>query len=268
LRTAAALTALENDGGDAWGSVVEQYRRSSSVQHQSTIPLEVPMQANTEGSKPVVRRRSMARALVLLAAASSVLLLASCKTAEQNKGGPGLGSCRLPDGRILNGVTESTCTEQNGDWVADGQISALLPAGARLDSIPLLALQPIACGDTTQIDVELSWGAWIEWEIAWTAINGATARANWDSISYQLAVNDSVVALPDPLPWRTERFSLTCPDRTLTGVMMSQIVYLPPLIDPRTVTMTYIFNGDVFDGWSTYARGTTASYVVRLRPRS
>jgi hypothetical protein len=66
--------------------------------------------------------------------------------------------------------------------------------------------------------------------------------------------------------WAVDEIHGQCPDRTITGVVVSPVFYLPPLTAERSFDVTYVYDDDVNDGWDTFARGTRSSWTMRLRP--
>lgn len=218
-------------------------------------------------TKPTNQRRHSSLALTLGAVLVPAVLLAGCATKVEV-----LGICRLPtSGQILPDISKDNCTAREGKWAEEVMATAYAepPAGATVDSVPMAAWNAAICGDTSVIDVPVKSGAWIEWKIGWTAVDTTTARANWDSISYQLLYDDTLaVDLSNSLAWRTDSLNLKCPDKTYTGILSSRAVYLRPPAKEQRVTGVYNFLGSTNDGWSSFERGTSINLRAVLRPRS
>ncbi|NJD11265.1 MAG: hypothetical protein FIB01_12805 [Gemmatimonadetes bacterium] len=207
-------------------------------------------------------------ALAIVTVLMSAAFLAACSTEVEP-----VGICRLAaSGQIVPDLTKDACTAREGNWADELMPTAYAepPVGAKVDSIPLAAWNNATCNnDTTPIEVPVDTTSWIEWRIMWGAVDSATARANWDSISYQLLYDDTVPAeVSNSLAWRSDSLSVKCPDKTITGVLSSRVVYLRPFTAGRRVRGTYNFLGSTNDGFSTYARGTSLSIVANFKPRS
>jgi hypothetical protein len=74
--------------------------------------------------------------------------------------------------------------------------------------------------------------------------------------------------VPVPEEWAVDVIHVQCPDRTIAGVAVSPIVYLPPLTAERRYEVSYIFDDDVDDGWNAFAGSTRTTWAVTLRPET
>jgi len=208
-------------------------------------------------------------AFTLLAAGVSLALLGSCAKEQVT------GTCFNSDTTVWGrNVTQSTCTNDCGPacpfapGMKEMSVAAEPPAGAAVyttddaDSAWTAAL----CTNASTVVLDVPANGWVELPVMWITTDSATAIANWNDIHYQVSVDDSIITLPDSLNWIMEPVSITCPDRTVEGVMRGQDMYFGPLTGMRRIGLTYTFSADVNDGWSTYPGGSVANYVVLLRP--
>jgi hypothetical protein len=145
-------------------------------------------------------------------------------------------------------------------------IAAAPPEGAEVYRFTADRWEEPLCAGAREWTFHVPAGQWVAFPIGWYAVDEATARANWESMRFELAADGETVEVPVTQDWGVDELHIQCPDRAITGVAVSPIVYLPPLTEERHFEVTYVFDDDVDDGWNTFPRGTRTTWTVRLRP--
>jgi hypothetical protein len=145
-------------------------------------------------------------------------------------------------------------------------VAAAPPEGAAVYRFTVDHWDEPLCAGAREWTFHVPAGEWIAFPIGWFAVDEATARANWESMRFELAADGRSLDAPMPAEWWVDALHVQCPDRTITGVAVSPVVYLPPLTAERSFDVTYVYDDDVDDGWNTFARGTRSTWTVRLRP--
>ncbi len=122
------------------------------------------------------------------------------------------------------------------------------------------------CAGKLEADVRVPATDWIEIPLGWIAVDEATARANWKSMAFTIARDDRPAAPPAGLRWQTASVRLDCPTQSLAGFFLGPVFYLPPARTEQSFRFEYSFKDDVYDGWSTFKKGTKQTMVLRLHP--
>jgi hypothetical protein len=145
-------------------------------------------------------------------------------------------------------------------------VTAAPPEGAVVYRFTVDHWDEPLCAGAREWTFDVPAGQWVAFPIGWYAVDEATARANWESMRFELAADGRTLDVPVSEEWAVDVLDVQCPDRTITGVAVSPVVYLPPITAERRYEVSYIFDDDVNDGWYMFARGTTTTWTVRLRP--
>jgi hypothetical protein len=147
------------------------------------------------------------------------------------------------------------------------EIAAAAPENARVHEItPADWIEPF-CQGVTDWTFSVPRGHWIKVPVAWVAVDAATARANWEHMSFAISLGERALTPPTRIEWETIPVRIECPDgRRIIGDSHQAMLYLPPVTAERAYGFAYQFHEDVNDGWETYRKGTDFRTVVRLRP--
>jgi len=149
---------------------------------------------------------------------------------------------------------------------APPDIAAAPPAGAQVFTITEDMWKDAYCAGSTDWTVDVPSGQWIALPIGWIATDEATARANWEHMSYRMWLDDRPLEIPEGVQPQVDSVRIECPDRTTEGMGVSPVVYLPPLDTERHYRVQYTFDADVNDGWNSFQQGSDLSTTVTLRP--
>jgi len=149
---------------------------------------------------------------------------------------------------------------------APPDIAAAAPAGAQVHTFTADDWKEPYCAGTMDWAWDVPSGAWIAYPVGWIATDEATARANWEHMSYRIWLDDRPLDIPDGVQSQVDSVRIECPDRTTEGVEVSPVVYLPPVDAERHYRIQYVFDADVNDGWNTYEQGSDFAMNVTLRP--
>lgn len=122
------------------------------------------------------------------------------------------------------------------------------------------------CAGATAWTAEVPPGQWIELPVGWIAVDHSTAIQNWDCMRFEIRTGGRLLEVqPQQLNWDLMPVRFECPGRTIEGMALAPVVYLPPVDGERTYELRYIFRADVDDGWSTYEAGSELRVNVTLR---
>ncbi|MGD8320973.1 MAG: hypothetical protein PVJ02_10970 [Gemmatimonadota bacterium] len=144
-------------------------------------------------------------------------------------------------------------------------IAAAAPAGAAVHEFTPADWQGPLCAGSTEWTFDVPSDAWIAMPIGWFAVDEATARANWEHMSYRIWLGDRELDVPEGVQMGVAPVHIECPDRTIDGTGVSPVVYLPPVTAERTYRVQLLFNDDVNDGWNTFAAGSDFTSTVTLQ---
>lgn len=124
----------------------------------------------------------------------------------------------------------------------------------------------MVCSGATSVILEVPAGEWIEFPVGWIAADHGRAIQNWDCMGFEIRTGGRVLSVPNQgLNWDLSPVRFECADRTVEGIALSPVVYLPPVDGERTYQVRYIFRSDVNDGWSTFAGGSDLTVQVTFR---
>jgi hypothetical protein len=147
------------------------------------------------------------------------------------------------------------------------EIVAAAPENARVHEITQADWIEPFCRGATDWTFSVPRGHWIKVPVAWVAVDEATARANWEHMSFSVSLGERALTLPAGIEWETIPVRIECPDgRRMTGDSRQAMLYLPPVTAERAYGLAYQFHEDVNDGWAAYRKGTDFQSVLRLRP--
>lgn len=147
-------------------------------------------------------------------------------------------------------------------------VAAAAPADAQVYKFTLQDFEEPACSQASEWTLSVPAGEWVQFPVIWMAKDEATARENWEHMRYQVSLDGKPLAIPDDVKERTETGKFDCPDGTMEGVSVTKMLYLPPLTGEHTYQIRYMFDDDVNDGWSTYAKGSDLSLLMKLQPKA
>jgi hypothetical protein len=147
-----------------------------------------------------------------------------------------------------------------------GQLAAAPPDGAQVHRFTLADWQDALCAGANEWTFAVPGDHWIAFPIGWYAVDEATARDNWQHMRYEIMVGDQALEAPADPAWEVEALNIACPDRTVTGVAVSPVVYVPPLTGETTYSVSYLFDETVNDGWYDFEKGSRITMVARLQP--
>jgi hypothetical protein len=150
------------------------------------------------------------------------------------------------------------------------EIAATAPEDAAVHEItPADWTEPFCQGATDDWTYTVPRGHWIRIPLPWVAVDEATARANWEHMSFDVVLGERALTLPADVEWVTIPVRLECPDggRRMIGAAHQVVLYLPPVTEERAYELVFRYHEDVNDGWATYRKGTESRSVLRLRPR-
>ncbi len=147
------------------------------------------------------------------------------------------------------------------------KVAAKPPPGVAVHRLSQADLERVVCTGAEELTIVPPAGAWTAIPFGWFATDEETARANWKSMRYALAVEDRPLDVPELTEWETQSIHIECPGRDMIeGFGVSPMVYVPPLSGrDRTYRLTYSFQDDVNDGWGTYPAGSELNFAMHLR---
>ncbi|MCG6956010.1 MAG: hypothetical protein LJF04_08460 [Gemmatimonadetes bacterium] len=157
-------------------------------------------------------------------------------------------------------------TKPAPEAAAPPDISAAAPAGARLYTIGPAQWEDAVCSGDSAMTVDVPAGEWVALPVGWYASDEATARANWEHMQYGISLDGRALQIPEGVQSQVDSVHYECPNRTISGVAVSPVVYLPPSDAERHYTVRYTFDDQVNDGWNTFDKGTDFSWTLTLRP--
>lgn len=163
-------------------------------------------------------------------------------------------------------LTLSCAKEPAPEAAPPPDIAAAAPAGATVHQFTTADWQGPFCAGSTDWTFDVPSDAWIAMPIGWFAVDEATARANWEHMSYRIWLGDRELEIPEGVQMEVQALHFDCPDRTVDGTGVSPVVFLPPVTTARQYRVQLLFNDDVNDGWSTFAKGTDFTSTVTLQP--
>ena len=156
--------------------------------------------------------------------------------------------------------------------IAVGPAAAIAqqPAVQAPDDAPIHRLHvedwnDIVCQGLEDWTFEVPPGHWIELPIGWVAVDHGTAIANWDCMEFTILQDGDPIPLPDRPNWDLNPVSYECADRTIEGMALAPLIYLPPVDGSETYQIRYHFRADTDDGWSTYEAGSNIDVTLTLR---
>ena len=156
--------------------------------------------------------------------------------------------------------------EQSQPEAAVPEIAAAPPAGARVHTFSADDWKEPYCAGSMDWAWDVPSDAWVAWPVGWIATDEATARANWEHMSYRIFLDDRALDIPEGVRVQVDSVRFECPSDTTAGVAVSPVVYLPPVVAERHYRIQYVFDQDVDDGWNTYEKGADNVVNVTLRP--
>lgn len=112
-------------------------------------------------------------------------------------------------------------------------------------------------------------GSWIEVPVGWIVTDEATARENWESMSFAVWLDGEPMEVRSPSQWKQEDGRLECPNQTIEELMVAPLLYVKaPASGERTLRIRYLFNEAVHDGWQECPagfEGVEQQLVIRAR---
>ncbi|MEJ2218103.1 MAG: hypothetical protein P8099_15955 [Gemmatimonadota bacterium] len=146
-------------------------------------------------------------------------------------------------------------------------IAAAPPADAQVHEFTMDEWRDAFCAGGTDWTFDVPTDAWIAMPVSWVAKDEATARANWEGVTYRLTVDGRSLEVPEGLQLRVDSVHFECPNGTIDGIGVSYMTYLPPVTAERHFSVHYLVNDDLNDGWSDYPKGSELTMNLTLRPQ-
>lgn len=148
-------------------------------------------------------------------------------------------------------------------------VSTRSPATADVVELDMSDWEDEFCAGSTEMILDVAPGSWVEVPVGWIATDEATARENWESMSFTVWLDGEPMEIGGPLQWEQEEVRIECPNTTIEGSMVAPLLYVEaPATGERTLRIRYLFHDVVHDGWQEYPagfEGVEQQLVIRTR---